>query len=178
MYKSENQIWADIMTLINGGLAYFNITGWTVRQGQLPTKTTVNKPTIYIDRITSRRYGWQKKKDYVENGQMKHKESYIQELRFQVSSIKKRNVEIIDNMTSADVSNYLVSYLSSTYGLKVIRDLGYQPLRTVDVGEPAFINDSDNYEKNPNFDISLYLVQDIIKDENGIKDFTINIERV
>lgn len=48
MIKTENQIWADLKSLITQGLAKFGLEGWQIRQLQQPVKITTLQPTVFM----------------------------------------------------------------------------------------------------------------------------------
>ena len=91
MIKTENQIWTDLKGLIMRGLERFNVEGWQIRQLQQPLKITTLQPTIFMAKLNSPRIGWQYSKNTVSAFDVVHTEIYKQEIRFQISALKKRN---------------------------------------------------------------------------------------
>lgn len=165
--KTENEIWKDLIALINTALEECEITGWTVRQANQQFKVAPNRPVISISRVSSNRYGFQGRRDKVVNNLPEHEEIYYQQLRFQITFLKKRVTDPTE-LTSSDVANELATWLMSVKGLKETRALGFMPLRVTDIREPAFVDDSDDFEKSPNFDFLLYLRQNKVSKENAV----------
>ena len=157
--RSENQVWADLKGFIQHALKSFGIEGWQVRQLQQPLKLTTLEPTIFMARLRSPRIGWQYTKNAYVKNELIHTEKYKQEMRFQISALKKRKPVDINEATVSDVLNLLVSWFMSADGLAAIRAKGYNTYRISQLEEPFFIDDSDTYERDPYFELSLILNQ-------------------
>lgn len=159
--KTENQIWTDVFTLLNGVLTAKSITGWTIRQGNQPTVENLKHQSIYITRIASKRYGWQahKNKWNATAQKMVHSEEYLQEILFQISAFSKRNPTDLNQITSGDVLNSFITYLQSIAGVEAMQALNFQTFRIAELREPVISDDSELYEKLPSFDIPIVLVQ-------------------
>ena len=161
MVRTENWIWKDMFELLNGVLARKCIGDWKIRQGNQPLVENLQDKSIYITRISSRRYGWQAHKDQwdPEKHAMIHIEQYYQEILFQVSAFKKRTPENVTELTSGDILNSFITFLQSIDGVKAMHEKGFQTFRIQELREPAAVMDNDLYEKLPSFDISIVLVQ-------------------
>lgn len=159
--KTENQIWQSVFSLLNGVLTKKGLTDWTIRQGSQPTVEGLRDKSIYITRISSRRYGWQAHRNKWSDsaGQMVHSEEYFQEVLFQISAFHKRDISNIDDLTSGDILNTFITYLQSIAGVEAMRAQGFQTYRIQELREPPIVDDSEVYEKLPSFDISLVIVQ-------------------
>lgn len=171
MIKTENQIWTDLKGLIMRGLERFNVEGWQIRQLQQPLKITTLQPTIFMAKLNSPRIGWQYSKNTVSAFDVVHTEIYKQEIRFQISALKKRNPADIHDFTSSDVLNTLITWFMSKEGLAAILALGYNTFRVSKLEEPFFIDDSDTYERNPYFEFSLIINQSYTGDIPGTNKF-------
>lgn len=173
-YKTENDIWTDMIALLNEALTAKNITGMTVMRSFQPTDVT-GKNLVLIQKISSRRYGWRGRHNKIINDVMTHIEKYFQEMRFQISVLKKININKIDDTTAIDIANMLIDYLLSDKGLKSLRSRGYMPIRVIDVRNPVFSNETDNYQFNPNFDLICAVQQEITDNQEVVEgyDFTL-----
>lgn len=171
MIKSENQIWADLKSLITQGLNAFGIVGWQIRQLQQPVKITTLQPTVFMAKLNSPRIGWQYSANRSSEETVLRRESYLQEIRFQISALKKRHPADIGDFTSSDALNALITWFMSREGLSAIRGLGYNTLRVGRLEEPFFIDDSDTYERNPYFEFSLILNQNYTVNIPGTNKF-------
>lgn len=178
MIKTENQIWADLKSLITQGLAKFGLEGWQIRQLQQPVKITTLQPTVFMAKLNSPRIGWQYNKNVATASEVIHTEVYKQEIRFQISALKKRHPADIEEFTSSDALNALITWFMSREGLASIRALGYSTFRISRLEEPFFIDDSDTYERNPYFEFSLVLNQSYTGPIPGTNKFTPKITGV
>lgn len=178
--KTENQIWTSIFTLLNGVLTTKKITGWTIRQGNQPTIENMKDQSIYITRLASRRYGWQAHRDKWNEttGKMIHSEEYFQEILFQVSAFKKRNITNTDELTSGDILNTFITFLQSVDGVKAMHEKGFQTYRIQELREPAVVMDNDLYEKLPSFDFSVVLLQNDDSEIGHTAQYQFNIKGI
>lgn len=176
-YKTENEIWADIISLLREAVSAKGITGFTVMRSYQPVDTQ-NQPVILIHRISQNRYGWRGRKDKVINGVMRHIERYYQELRFQVDVLKKINIQNPEELTASDIANMLVDWLESDKGLKVMRSYGFMPLRIQAMPENQFVNQHDNFQINPHFDIIFYIEQEIEENQSVIDGYEFTLKGV
>lgn len=176
-YKSENQIWQDIITLLNRAVSSKKIDGFTVMRSFQPVDV-YEQPTILIHRISSNRYGWRGRRNKVVNNQMRHIEVYHQELRFQIDVLKKIDVSNPNELTATDIANMLVDWLESDKGLKEMRSLGFMPLRIQAMPESTFVNQHDNYQINPHFDLICYIEQEIDDTQDVIDGYEFTLKGV
>lgn len=176
-YRNENQIWADIISLLKMAVQAKNISDCTVMRSFQPVDVQI-QPTILIHRISQNRYGWRGRKDKVINNVMHHVESYHQELRFQVDVLKKIDVNNPNDLTATDIANLLVDWLESDKGLKEMRSLGFMPLRIINMPESTFINQHDNYQINPHFDIICYIQQEIDENQDIVDGYEFTLKGV
>lgn len=178
--KTENMQWQDIIALIKNILQTKGFADWNIRRSNQPTMVGLIDKTIYITRVSSRRYGWQAHRDKWSEalGKMIHKEEYIEEVMYQISAFHKRDIININDITSSDVLNRLITYLQGLEGIKALRYNNYEIYRITDLREPPFNDDSDNYEKMPSFDITLILRQTETNDEIYTNEYTFKTERI
>ncbi len=178
--KTENQIWQDVADAVKAGLQYYEVTGFTVRQSVQPSKLTVIEPTIWIDRVSGKRYGAQSQIPIVIEGVPFTQEVYYQEVMLQITAMKKRNPETntTATITAADCLNYVVTYLNGVAGTAKLKELGYGNIRVSEVREPSFTSHSDLYEKTPSFDLTLVHVQTEARPVNVVDAFELITKRV
>ena len=163
-----------MIELLNEALSAKNIVGMTVMRSYQPTDIN-GKNLILINKISSRRYGWRGRHNKLINNIMTHIEKYFQEMRFQISVLKKINISDASEITAADIANKIVDYFLSDKGLKSLRNKGYMPLRVVDVRDTNFVNENENYQFNPNFDLICTIEQEIVENQDVLDgyDFTL-----
>lgn len=177
--KGENQIYADIIGFINSALASLDIAGWQVLQLRQPVKLTEIKPTIYITITTKKRIGWQKRSYPVVDDDLKIKEQFKLELDCQISALKTRKItDTVQTITSSDVLEQLKAYFLNPNNLKTLKDLGYLIFQPSEIQSPEFINDSDNFEFMPFFNVSFILNQTLISSQTAIDDYTLTVKGI
>ena len=151
---TNKTIMTDLITVINTAITEYKITGFKARQGAQPYISTNVSPSFFIDMIEAPRYGWQHQEDKVINNKLIHDEIFYQEAHFQITALKKRNVNI-DEITAVDAINLLAAYLNSENGIYALRGRGYGVIRITDVRTGYYVSDSDVYERCPSFDVIL-----------------------
>lgn len=179
MFKSEYQIFYDFIGFLNKSLAKLGYTDWSVQQQNQPSKREIEDKTLYVSWIASRRIGWQKHADFMENNVLKHYEGYVEEIMFQLSAFKLTGLEDnVATLTCNDVVNRLVSFLQSQAGVRAFRALGYSVPRISNIRQLNLTTDSDQYEKMVSVDISVFLVQNEIEDIESTAEYNINLKGI
>ncbi len=177
--KSENQIYSDIIGFINNSLKDLDIKGWQVMQLKQPVKLTEIKPTIYVTFTNKNRRGWQQRIYPVVNQELKIKDGFIQEIEVQISALRRRELsDTIDTLNSADVLEYIKTYMLNLYSLQDLRKLGYTIYQPSNIQSPDFFDDSDNFEFMPFFNVTFILNQSLISPQASIDDYTLDIKKV
>jgi len=159
--KTENQIWADIIAAVNAGLVAQSVSGFSVQQGAQPSKSTISGPTIWAERVSSKRWGAQSRLPETIDGVLKEHGVYYQEIMIQITARKSRDpqTDTVTTQTSGDAANLLATYFNGTQGINKLSELGFNCIKVTDVRELAPMSDSDLYEKTPSFDLTLTHVQ-------------------
>lgn len=176
-YKTDNNIWADMVALLNEALNAKNITGMTVMRANQPLDVT-GKSLVLISKVNGRRYGWRGRHSKIVAGTLQHVENYYKEMRFQITVLKKIDMNNLSDITATDIADMLVDYLLSSKGLKSLRTKGYMPLRILDVREPVTVNESDNYQIHPNFDLICYVQQTLNEQQEKVQGYSFNLNGV
>ena len=167
LMKNENQIWSDIRETVLAGLTANAITGFDVISANQPSKATIEQPTIWIDRVSARRYGWQGTDEREDVDNLYLDNTYYEEIMFQITALKKRNTatDTVLTMTSGDVLHLLTTYFNGSGGIGKLETLDFSCLKVGEVRESTFISNSDLYEKTPSFDITLTHMQTVEAEE-------------
>ncbi len=178
--KSENQIYSDIIGFINSCLSALNITGWQVLQLKQPEKLTTIKPTIYVTCTNKNRRGWQQRLYSLdEEKNLKIREGFIQEIDVQISALRRRELaDITATLNSADVLEYIKTYMLNLNALQGLRNMGYTIYQPSNIQNPDFFDDSDNFEFMPFFNVTFILDQSLISPQNSIDGYTIKVRKV
>lgn len=177
--KSENQIYADIIGFINGALSALDIQGWQVLQLKQPVKLTTIKPTIYVTCTNKNRRGWQQRIYPKTEQELRIRDSFYQEVDVQISALKRRELtDTVDTLNSADVLEYIKTYMLNIYALQDLRALGYTIYQPSNIQSPDFFDDSDNFEFMPFFNVTFILKQSLISPQMSIDEYTLKIRKV
>jgi len=170
--KTENQIWKDMMAVVQTGLTYFDISDFEIRQSNQPSKVTIDTPTIWIERVSSKRYGVQSTIPIMVDGQLVEQSSYYQEIIFQITALKKRLVsDDEDSQTAGDVLNLLTTFFNGSVGVRAMAEKSLSSIWITSVNEPAEIMDSELFEKTPSFDITVICKQTETKPINHVEAY-------
>lgn len=177
--KSENQIYADIIGFINSALSALDIQGWQVLQLKQPVKLTSLTPTIYVTIANKNRRGSQQRLYPVVANELKIKDGFYQELDVQISALRRRDLsDTVDTLNSADVLEYIKTYMLNLYALQDLRSLGYTIYQPSNIQNPDFFDDSDNFEFMPFFNVTFILKQSLISPQVSIDEYTLKIRKV
>lgn len=115
--------------------------------------------------VMSRRYGNMKRRETVTAGDFIHTEEQWWETTIQVSALCRQSPEDPNYLTlptAMDIAKQASDILQGDKGLAALAVQRVRPLRVTTIRQMHFVNDSDQYEANPSFDIVLSHVQTIV----------------
>lgn len=157
----ENELLALVRATIMAELP-----GVDVRQMQNPVTVGVpSPPTIFMQTIIpARRVGWVGRRDIVRmpDANMVHQEIQWLETTLQISALARRDPAdptYLNQPSAADLCRSAADILQGDRGLAQLAGGRVRPLRVTEVRTVYFVNDSDQYEANPSFDVVLIHVQ-------------------
>ena len=160
MIKLENQIYADLILLVNKALQAFKVEGWKICQFTQPVKFTETEPVIYvsIDKISKR--GTQYSRDKKENGKLIHEEIFREEINVKIFAFRRNLVtDSLTTQPSNDVLKMIKSWLVSPDGLREIYSGGYSIYNPSEIKPLSFKNDSQNSSSLPSFNVTFIIEQ-------------------
>ena len=166
MSKSENQIWAFLVSKFNSVLSDNGYTGWSVLRNYQPSIQGLRDKSIYLYKVSKRRIGTQgliTEKD--NNGDWQTVDHWYEEILFQVGAFSKRDVdtETVDTITSEDVLGTLMAYVNSASKVQEWKTAGYEVIKSTAMRLMDYETDSGLQEKLPQFDFMLCVEQSILK---------------
>lgn len=181
--KNENTIWSNVIDAVEAGLAENSIADFEVIQSGQPSKSTIPggtaSPTIWIDKVSSKRYGKQSRTPSVEDDVLIENKSSYQEIMFQVTGRKSRlPADTISTQTSTDVLNLLVDYFNGQEGIDKLKTFEMSCINVTEVRTPVGMSDSDLYSKDPSFDLTITLIQSNTRTLPVVTEKTVTIEQV
>lgn len=158
----DNQLIQIFLPIIQQGLIDAGITGVTVAQENQPTQQGINdNPTIYFQKISSKRCGFQGFRDVwnEENEEMEHTEIILMECMFKVSCLFKQNPSTPDQLTASDLVQEVALILNSQKTIQTLQSYEIGIMRLMDITNMYFINDRDQYYAKPSFNFILRFVE-------------------
>ena len=179
-YKTENEVFADIISIIKGFFTSINANDWEVRQGYQPRQETLQNNTVTLWRVYSKDIGFQGEKYLTNNdGQFVLRSEVLKEVSIQIDFFRKRkNTDTVNTLNAIDYANMLKIYLSNSNGISKFTQKEYGILRITNFREPKKITPSDLYENFPSFDLQLRFWQYVDTPQEYIKNTNYIFDRV
>jgi hypothetical protein len=178
----DNQLIQVFLPIITTGLTNAGFTGVTVKQANQPTQQGINltAPAIYFYKIGDHRYGHVYREDVWDpiSSSMVYTETQQYETTFQISALVLQDPTNINAYTASDLVNTVAQIMQSASTIQTLVSNAIGLLRVMDVRNPYFVDDRDQFEASPSFDFILTHEQtSTIVDP--VIDFTVvNINRV
>lgn len=150
----------ELITLVRTALLAELPAGTKVLQKNPPVAVGVpSTPVVYIETIIpARRVGWLSRRDILklDLSEFQHLELQWVETTLQVSALAK----LVDGQPSAaDYAAMAAEILQGDRGMAVLAAQRVRPLRVDNSRTIVFVNDAQQYEQHPSFDIVLSHVQ-------------------
>lgn len=174
-FKTENQIFSDIIGVINGFLEACGQTGWSAIQGAQAIPLGMFDKVILLYHVYVVKVGWQGHDNkYIESSEeaepgLFHYEKWREERSIQLSFLNRRRpgTDTVSTWSASDMARQLLAYLDGAVGTGVLQELGYGKLRSENIRIGNFMNDSDRYQLSPTFDLIILYDQEITTSQNG-----------
>ncbi len=153
----DNELYKLLFDIIRKGLAAQNIDA-VVQQSNQPTQQGVpTKNTVFLTKITNKRYGWLGSKDEYDEDNSKeiHTETQNIETVFQVNALAIQKPNNIYQLTASDIINYVAAIMNSNATVQRLTENGCGIYRITDIRNPYFQDDKDRFEASPSFDFTI-----------------------
>lgn len=147
-----------LYTLVRAALLDELPPGTEVQQAYQPLTTGVpTAPTVFMQTIIpARRVGWVGRRETGDG--MLHEETQWLETTLQIGALAWVGPES-DAPTAMDLCRMAADILQGDKGMDMLGVHRVRPLRIGEVRNTYFVNDRDQYEANPSFDVVLSHVQ-------------------
>lgn len=178
---TDNDLIRLFLPIIQNGLIADGYLNVTVEQNYQPTMQGVpSGPTVYFFKVSDKRYGFLGRYDVWDNvhNVMTHTETQIFEATFQVSALVTQLPIVTNSYTASDLVNEVASIMQSDNTRAILLASNVEILRVIDVRNPYFIDDRDQYEAFPSFDFVLTYPQSRISTTPIISTENLVINRV
>lgn len=178
----ENTLVALVRSTLLTGLAARGLAGVAVERNYQPTTVGMPaEPTLLISPITRVRYGSMQRKEIqpvAPATDLTHEEVQWWETMMQVGGLAHRKPTEIALPTAMDLVSVASDILQGDAGLLALGAQRVRPLRITAIRNPQFVNDSDQYEAYPSFDIVLSHVQITASTTPPVAQFEPDVGRV
>lgn len=159
MPSKSTQVFIDFKSILDAELERAGITGWLVVQNFNPVQGHWSKPTLVMHRVRADQYGAVGQHYTIEGDALMLETSESREVTLQIDAICPRDLAQQSNWEAPDVIAFLRHFFSGPFGVAALKEKGYslaEKIRTID--EPAFLDEHETYEYNPNMQIKLFYV--------------------
>lgn len=171
----DYQLFQLIISALTTGETVMGIAGTPIAQNFQPTQQGVNTaPTIFIHKISDRRYGFLQRTDVwdVDTAAFIHTESQQYESVFQISTLSTQNPATDTQYTASDMANFCAAIMQSSATIAYLQSNNVGIEKISDIRNPYFSDDRKRNEASPSFDFTLTHKQ-IIATSTPIIDATV-----
>jgi hypothetical protein len=170
------QIFLPILTTNLIAQGYSDVV---VKQDYQPTQQGAdNAKTVYFHKIDDHRYGFPERNSFYDPsnppGVMTRIAKQFYETRFQFSAWIRQEPTII-GLTSSDLVNIVAAIFQDQSVVNQLDQQNIGVLRITDVRNPMFLDDRDEYQASPSFDLTLIHQQIITLTAPAITNVTAGI---
>ena len=166
MVLRENQLSERLIYVVTEGLSIMGLPDISVLSGHQPSPKGTREPYVLITRVGSNRKGWQgthlsPSHRTPDDRMVKEEWSYIEDVTYQISGVKRRNVIDDGTPTAADIVGAVLTYLQSDTGISACIKRGMHQYRISELRLPVSADESEIPQYNPNFDVTFCVHQTV-----------------
>lgn len=156
MYRKENQLNADIKSVIDNVLYASGLTGWQAVQSFQPEQYSNMERIVKFFTVDVVRDGWQGSEYQTEDGNILRIEKWRERRRVQIDCLMKRSIaDTVNTITAVDVARLLTVYFNSTAGTTALFNYSFGRLVIDNIRIPASLDETEKFRLFPGFDIVL-----------------------
>jgi hypothetical protein len=177
----DNEIYPLLISTIEAGLIPYGLSTTEVWQKNQPTQQGIlYTPQIFLTKIADHRYGFLGREDRWDSldSKMIHTEEQVYESTFQVNALSIQDPTNQTQITAADLVNITAAILQGDQGRETLRAGGLGILRIMDIRNPYFKDDRNQFEASPSFDFTVVHDQTVISQSPVVDTIVFNIARV
>lgn len=137
-------------------------------------------PAVYFVKIGDHRYGHPSRKDTLDlSGEtFTHEERQVYESTYQFSAWVPQDPTDVVGLTESDILNAVSCIIQSDVLIKAFRAAGVEVLRVSEVRNPYIVDDRDQFEAVPSFDVVLVHSRKLRATVPAVVSYESNIGRV
>ncbi len=159
--QTDNTLIQLFLPIIQSGLVADGFNNVIVQQANQPTQQGIpTGPTVYFYKLHDKRFGYLGRLDKWVSS-MVHTESQYYETTYRVQALVLQNVRN-PGYTAADLANEVACIMQSDTTRATLNAQGVGILRVMDISNPYFTDDRDNFEALPSFEFTLLYLNDRI----------------
>ena len=170
-YRNENQIYADLKSIMDGFFVSRGFTGWRALQSYQPTQWGRQSQTVTFSTVYVRRVGFQGTRyrtaldsgGALVSGAIIRQDVYREKRSIQLDFFKQRDpaTNTASTAQAGDACRMAAAYLESDDGINTLGALGYGLLNIRNLRNERVIGDSEQFQLLPGFDLVLVYDQEI-----------------
>ena len=178
---TDNELIRLFLPIIQDGLLEGGYNNVDTKQANQPTQQGINtQPTVYFFKVSDHRYGFLRRGDVWDSqaNQMVHTELQMYETVFQVSALVAQNPKTPNKYTASDLVNEVAAIMQSDKTREKLWLRGVGILRVIEITNPYFSDDRDQFEASPSFTFTLTYPRARVSANPVIQSFEYDIKRV
>ena len=170
-YRTENQINADLKSIMDGFFVSRGFTGWRALQSYQPTQWGRQSQAVTFSTVYVRRLGFQgthyrtalDSGGALISGATIRDDVWREERSIQFDFFKKRDpaTDTVNTAQAGDAARMAAAYLVSDDGINALAALGYSLLNIRNIRNERLIGDSERFQLLPGFDLVLVYDQTV-----------------
>ena len=139
-----------------------------------------SSPYVYFVKVGDHRYGHPERKDEYAagSGDFTHTEIQQYESTYQFSAWVPQDPKDVTGLTESDILNVVSGIMQSDALLAAFRAQGVGILRVTDVRNPYIVDDHDQFEAVPSFDVILTHKRTSVSTIPAVVTYEANVSRV
>ena len=139
-----------------------------------------SSPYVYFVKVGDHRYGHPERKDEYAagSGDFTHTEIQQYESTYQFSAWVPQGPKDVTGLTESDILNVVSGIMQSDALLAAFRAQGVGILRVTDVRNPYIVDDHDQFEAVPSFDVTLTHKRTSVSTIPAVAAYDLNLSRV
>jgi hypothetical protein len=139
-----------------------------------------SSPYVYFVKVGDHRYGHPERKDEYAagSGDFTHTEIQQYESTYQFSAWVPQDPKDVTGLTESDILNVVSGIMQSDALLAAFRAQGVGILRVTDVRNPYIVDDHDQFEAVPSFDVTLTHKRTSVSTIPAVAAYDLNLSRV
>jgi len=178
---TDNDLIRVFLPILQTGVIAAGYTNVLVKQANQPTQQGINtSPTVYFFKVSNKRYGFLRRDDVWDplSSVMVHTEAQVIEATFQCYALVLQNPRTPYGYTASDLINEVAAIVQSDSARATLIAQNIGILRVLNLTNPYFKDDRDQFEASPSFDFTLTYEQDRVSETPVLESTEYNIKRV